>query len=109
MDAGQYSQRIEILDPGCRDGYATPEPTLVRRCWAKVMRSTGHELGRAGDDMAELTVQLRTRWSPVKITRKMVVRMGGFDYEIDHVDDVTRAHESVDIFCVLSTRKVVPV
>lgn len=108
MDAGQLDRRVEIYQQGSKDDYAAPAPVLVRRCWAKILRSTGKETPEDDSDKSEVSITFRVRRSPVMLDRKMFLRYKGFDYEITYIDDVT-SDGYLDIYCNLITRKAVPV
>lgn len=103
VNAGELDKRIWI----CRkpepepDGYlpeeAKPEP--VRRCWAKVTRTSGTEIVKANADFGEVRVRFLVRWSRTPIDRKMFVRYRGADYEILYINPYGDSREYQEIWC----------
>lgn len=107
VDAGELRDRIQIYRKKSTedaDGYATETLVLVRACSAKFTRMSGGEALRSNSDMADVKARFLVRWSSVPISRKMIVRHAGTDYEIEFINDYEDRHEYQEIWCNLSTR-----
>lgn len=107
VDAGELRHRIQIYRKKSTedaDGYATETLVLVRACSAKFTRTSGSEMVRANSDMADVKARFLVRWSSVPISRKMIVRHAGTDYEIEFINDYEDMHEYQEIWCKLATR-----
>ena len=106
INAGELNQRIQIIrvDKGRdADGYETKTETVVRSPWARFSQTSGKELVRANADMSEVKVRFLIRWSSIPISRKMLVRYGGSDYQIEYINGYGDSREYVELWCSLAT------
>lgn len=107
VDAGELRHWIQIYRKKSTedvDGYATETLVLVRACYAKFTRTSGSEMVRSNSDMTDVKARFLVRWSSVPISRKMIVRHAGTDYEIEFINDYEDKHEYQEIWCKLATR-----
>lgn len=107
INAGELNQRITIYrrtEERNGAGYLDPpkDPEPVRRCWAKFTRISGTELLKADADMGQVKVRFVIRWSKTLIDRKMFVRYGQQDYEIEYVNDYGDSHQYIELVCKLT-------
>lgn len=89
VDAGELNRRIQIIQvkkTKDEDGYYTTADTVVHNCWAKVTLLSGTEMTKANADYGELKAKFIIRWTKTPIHRKMLVRYGSKDYEIQYVN-----------------------
>ena len=106
INAGELNKRIEIIyveKTTDADGYATEKETVIRRPWAKFSQTSGTELVKANADMSEVNVRFLIRWSPTVLSRKMIVRYAGNDYEIEYINGYGDSREYVELWCRLLT------
>jgi SPP1 family predicted phage head-tail adaptor len=102
MDSSKLTKRIEIIriektrDP---DGYETIKETVVRRPWAQFSQISGTELLKMGASFSEVKVRFLIRWSDTMLTRKMVVRYNGADYNIEYINGYGDSMEYVELWC----------
>ena len=73
--------------------------TVVRRPWAQFSQTSGTELTKANADMSEVMVRFLIRWSSTPMSRKMVVRYAGDDYEIEYINGYGDSLEYVELWC----------
>lgn len=102
VNAGKLNKRIEIIQIEKeldRDGYETLKETVVRRPWAQFSQTSGTELAKANADMSEVKVRFLIRWSSTPLSRKMVVRYAGDDYEIEYINGYGDSREYVELWC----------
>ena len=102
VNAGKLNKRIEIIQIEKeldRDGYETVKETVVRRPWAQFSQTSGTELTKANADMSEVMVRFLIRWSSTPMSRKMVVRYAGDDYEIEYINGYGDSLEYVELWC----------
>ena len=102
VNAGKLNKRIEIIQIEKeldRDGYETVKETVVRRPWAQFSQTSGTELAKANADMSEVMVRFLIRWSSTPMSRKMVVRYAGDDYEIEYINGYGDSREYVELWC----------
>lgn len=102
VNAGKLNKRIEIIQIEKeldRDGYETVKETVVRRPWAQFSQTSGTELAKANADMSEVKVRFLIRWSSTPLSRKMVVRYAGDDYEIEYINGYGDSREYVELWC----------
>lgn len=109
VDAGSLNKRISILKKVTtrdQDGVAHEKMEEVRSCAASFKRTSGKELIRAGADFSEEKVCFTVRHSySVELDRKMVVRYGGKEYEIEYVDDIDDRHQYDVLWCKRLTKE----
>ena len=101
INPGELNKKISIYsktETPDADGYATTEYVMVRACWAKFSRTSGTEAIKAKADFSEIKARFLIRYMPEPITRKMIVRYGGTDYEIVYVNDYDDMHEYIEIW-----------
>ena len=72
--------------------------TVVRRPWAQFSQTSGTELTKANADMSEVMVRFLIRWSSTPLSRKMVVRYAGDDYEIEYINGYGDSREYVELW-----------
>ena len=110
VKAGELNKRIEI----CRrtetedaDGYLAPpsEPEVVHSCWAKFSQQSGSEAMKANADFGEEKVRFLIRYTRKPIDRKMFVRYGGSEYEIEYINDYGDSHQFIELWCSWSGRE----
>lgn len=102
VNAGKLNKRIEIIQIEKEldgDGYETLKETVVRRPWAQFSQTSGTELTKANADMSEVKVRFLIRWSSTPLSRKMVVRYAGDDYEIEYINGYGDSREYVELWC----------
>ena len=102
VNAGKLNKRIEIIQIAKEldgDGYETVKETVVRRPWAQFSQTSGTELTKANADMSEVMVRFLIRWSSTPLSRKMVVRYAGDDYEIEYINGYGDSLEYVELWC----------
>ena len=106
VNAGELNKRIQIIrvdKSRDADGYETKTETVVRSPWARFSQTSGKELVRANADMSEVKVRFLIRWSSTPISRKMLVRYGGRDYQIEYINGYGDSMEYVELWCSLAT------
>lgn len=106
VDSSRLNKRIQIVQikkERDRDGYETTVETVVRRPWAQFSQVSGTEAIRAGADMAEAKVRFLIRWSKTPLSRKMLVRYNGQDYQIEYINGYGDSMEYVELWCSLRT------
>ena len=106
VNAGDLNKRIKIIKvtkSKDKDGYETVEETVVRAPWAKFSQTSGTELVKSDADMSEVKARFLIRWSRTKISRKMIVRYGGNDYQIEYINPYGDSKEYVELWCSLLT------
>ena len=106
IDVGELNRKIEILKKvvtRTSDGYKSEDTVPVRVCYAKFSRQSGTETLRAGADLSEVKVRFLVRWSSAAIDRKMLVRYGGDEYEIEFINDYNDSHEFIELWCSKTT------
>ena len=102
VNAGELNKLIDIIKvtkSKDKDGYETVDETLVLHAWAKFSQISGTELTKASADMSEVMVRFLIRWSSTPMSRKMVVRYGGDDYEIEYINGYGDSREYVELWC----------
>ena len=108
VNAGELRQRIQIVqikyEPDA-DGYSVPQEELVHRCWAKVTFTSGTELVKANSDFGQVKARFLIRHTNIPIDRKMLVRHGGRNYEIEFVHDYEYSHQYMEIWGTWRDRK----
>ena len=53
--------------------------------------------------MSEVKARFMIRWSRTKLSRKMIVRYGGNDYQIEYINPYGDSKEYVELWCSLLT------
>lgn len=102
VNAGELNKRIKIIKvtkSKDKDGYETVTEMVVRAPWAKFSQTSGTELVKANADMSEVMVRFLIRWSSTPMSRKMVVRYAGDDYEIEYINGYGDSREYVELWC----------
>ena len=102
MDSSRLNKRVEIIRVTRErdaDGYETTVETVVRRPWAQFSQTSGTELQKAGADMGEVKVRFLIRWSATPLSRKMLVRYNGADYQIEYINGYGDSMEYVELWC----------
>ncbi len=108
INPGELNKKIAIYSKaGGKDGDGFPSgsETLVLSCYAKVTRTSGTEVIKAGTDLADVKTRFLIRFPKPEITRKMIVRYG-VDYEIEYANDYEDAHEYMEIIATRITTGV---
>lgn len=106
INAGKLDKKIQIIRvtrSKDRDGYETVQETVVRSPWALFSQTSGKELVKADADMSEVKVRFLIRWSHTPLSRKMIVRYGGTDYQIEYINGYGDSREYVELWCSLLT------
>ena len=106
VDSSRLNKRIEIVRltrERDADGYEITTETVVRRPWAQFSQTSGTELQKAGADMAKVKVRFLIRWSTTPLSRKMIVRYNGADYQIEYINSYGDSMEYVELWCSLRT------
>ena len=106
VNAGDLNKKIKIIKvikSKDKDGYETVKETVVRTPWAKFSQTSGTELVKANADMSEVKARFLIRWSSTKLSRKMIVRYGGNDYQIEYINPYGDSKEYVELWCSLLT------
>lgn len=106
VNAGKLNKRIQIIRFAAdrdEDGYETRREIVVREPWAQVSQISGTELQKSGADMAEVKVRFLIRWSATPISRKMIVRYAGKDYQIEYLNGYGDTMEYMELWCSLKT------
>ena len=107
VSVGELNKRIQILHRSSTsdgEGYLTelepaPDPEVVHKCWAKFSQTSGSELMKAGADFGQERVRFLIRYTAKPIHRKMRVRYGGTDYEIEYINDYGDSHRYIELWC----------
>ena len=90
IQAGELNRRIQIIEKTFDQnaaGYGKDGEKPVYSCWAKVSKTSGTEQVKANADFGQEKVRFLIRWTSKAIDRKMFVRYGGRDYEIEYIND----------------------
>lgn len=106
INPGELNKRIQIYSKGTgkdADGYPVPTLTLVLSCWAKFSRTSGTETIKSGADFADTKVRFLIRHTSKTLSRKMIVRYAGKDYEIEYLNDYEDKHEYIEIWAAQVT------
>lgn len=106
VNAGDLNKRIQIIRVDKSrddDGYETKTETVVRSPWARFSQTSGKELVQADADMGEVKARFLIRWSRTRLSRKMIVRYGGNDYQIEYINPYGDSKEYVELWCKLVT------
>lgn len=106
IDSSKLNKRIEIIQltkERDADGYERTRETVIRRPWAMFSQTSGTELVKAGASVAEVKVRFLIRWSTTPLSRKMIVRYAGTDYQIEYINGYGDGHEYVELWCGLRT------
>lgn len=105
VDPGKLDKMIEIIErtvTANENGYeAGHEDRVVRRCWAMFSRRSGTEITKAQADFQRVKVRFLVRWTPAEISRRMIVRYAGREYEIEYVNDYGDGHRYIELWCGL--------
>lgn len=102
VNPGELDKRIQIINKAQEmdaDGYCTETETVVHSCFAKFSQTSGSELVKNNADFANLKVRFLIRYTSKTISRKMLVRYGGEDYEIEYLNGYGDSKEYVEIWC----------
>lgn len=105
VNPGELGKRIQIVEKTETeddDGYVTKTDTVIRTCWAKFSRTSGTEIQKNNADFSEVKCRFMIRYVD-GISRKMIVRYAGTDYEIRYVNDYEDKHEYIELWCSLLT------
>lgn len=109
IDAGRLDKRIEFLRRAPErdaEGYALPsEPEVVRRCWAQYSQTSGTELIRAGAEMGEAKVRFLIRSCADVLDRRLTVRYGGREFDIEYINTYGDRGEYMEIWCKRRTKE----
>ena len=106
VDAGKLDKRIQIIQlhkAQKPNGYSTKTASVVRSCWAQFSQTSGLELVKANADMGEVKVRFLIRWTQTPISRKMLVRYKGRDYEIEYINSYGESREYIELWCSRDT------
>lgn len=102
MDSSRLNKRIQILQVEKvrdADGYETTKETVVRTPWAQFSQINGTELMKSGASFSEVKVRFLIRWSGTPVSRKMVVRYNGADYDIEYINGYGDSMEYMELWC----------
>lgn len=108
VNIGELNQRIQIIKlipSEDEDGYPKMAEAVMRTAWAKVSRASGTEQLKAGTEVLRERLRFLVRWSRVPISRKMIIRYRGADYQIDFINDYEDRHQFVEIWCERVTQE----
>ena len=108
VNSGELNKRIEIIEKATTrdpDGYPDKKESCFYSCWAKFTRTSGREKTAANSDFSEINVRFLIRYTKKEITRKMLVRYAGDDYEIVYLNDYGDSHRFIEVWCKQLTRK----
>lgn len=106
VDAGKLNKRIQIISVEKKEdsnGYETVKETVVRSAYAQFSQISGTELVKANAEMSEVQVRFLIRWTATPISRKMIVRYAGKDYEIEYINGYGDSREFVELWCSRQT------
>lgn len=107
VNPGELNKRIHIIRPADgkdADGYdAEPSNASVHACWAKFSRTSGTETVKANGDFGHVNCRFLIRYTTQRLSRKMIVRYDGNDYEIKYINDYEDSHEYLEIWCERTT------
>ena len=90
IQVGELNRRIQFFrreTEANAAGYGTQRLVEVYSCWAKVSKTSGSEQVKNRADVGQEKVRFLIRWTRREIDRKMIVRCGGRDYEIEYIND----------------------
>lgn len=106
IDAGKLDKRIQIIQlhkTTKPNGYKSETESVVRSCWAQFFQTSGRELVKANAEMGEIKTRFLIRWTRTPISRKMLVRYSGRDYEIEYINGYGDSREYIELWCRLDT------
>ena len=101
INPGELNKKISIYSKSSgtdADGYPLNTETLVHSCWAKFSRTSGTEAIKSNADFESLNVRFLIRYTTKTITRKMIVKYNGKNYEIDYLNDYEDSHEYIELW-----------
>ena len=64
------------------EGFPVESETIVRTCWARVSGTSGTELIKAGQELADAKKRFLVRWTDTEINESMYVLYNGEYYNI---------------------------
>ena len=102
VNAGNLNKKIQIigiLSDRDEDGYETRREVIVREPWAQFSQIRGTELMKSGASFSEVKVRFLIRWSGTPVSRKMVVRYNGADYDIEYINGYGDSMEYMELWC----------
>ena len=108
VNPGELRKRIQII---CKaktydaDGYPTETDQIVHSCWAKFSQTSGKELNKNNADFMNVDVRFLVRYTDVIISRKMIIRYSGNDYQIDYLNSYGDGKEYIEIWCKRLTQE----
>ena len=108
VNAGELNKRIAIIEKTQTvdgDGYNLYDEREVYSCWAKFTRTSGTEKIKSNADFAQITARFLIRYTKKQLSRKMLVRYAGNDYEIEYLNDYGDSHRYIEIWCNLVTQE----
>ena len=101
IPAGELRHRIEILRPEVvynDEGDPAGQKPVLLACWAKRVNKSGSEMTEEHADFSVEQVRFLIRFPAVPLDRKMLVREGGKEYEIDYINDYA-GRQYVELWC----------
>lgn len=102
INPGELNKKIAIYGKSTAtdaDGYPILTPVLFHSCWAKFSRTSGTEVAKVNADFSDVKVRFLIRYTKKAISRKMIVKYGGEDYEIEYLNDYEDGHQYIEIWC----------
>lgn len=108
VNPGELNRRIAIVSNSKdfdEDGYQIEREETVYSCWAKFTRVSGSEKIKANSDFSQVSARFLIRYTTKPLSRKMVVRYDGNDYEIEYLNDYGDSHRYIEVWCKLMTRE----
>ena len=104
VNPGELKKRIQIIqkkETQNQNGFPKNEEVIVKKCRASFKRTSGTEVAKANADFSDIKARFMIRYTSTKITRKMIVRYNGTDYNIVYLNDYNDSHEYIEIWCDL--------
>lgn len=108
IDPGELNKRIEIFTRGNTGvdtaGFPLCVETMVRKCFAKVSRTSITEISNSQGDWKAERLRFLVRYTPVEINRTMYVRYRSAVYEIEYVNNYGDSDQYVEISAVRTVK-----
>lgn len=106
VDSSRLNKRIQIIQIATerdKDGYESTREKIVRSPYAQFSQVSGTELVKNEASMADVNVRFLIRWTSTPLSRKMIVRYKGVDYQIEYINSYGDSMEYVELWCSRQT------
>lgn len=102
VDSSRLNKRIQIIRVTTErdaDGYEVRRESVIRSPYAQLSQVSGTELVKNEASMADVKVRFLIRWTETPLSRKMIVRYKGEDYQIEYINSYGDSMEYVELWC----------